>query len=117
MIGGARRRKLPLGCYVNKLLSRNLSRKNSSKECGLKVIVVDRCEKRPLLIGDKVKRKGPVFYNKFKHLIKKRHFYSVVDFLVQIDPQSYITVCLVCLKRFAVNKNEQFFYWFNIDKE
>ena len=33
MGGGARRHKLPLGNYVNKPLSRNLSRKSSSKEC------------------------------------------------------------------------------------
>ena len=33
IVGGARRRKLPLGSYVNKPLSRNLSRKSTSKEC------------------------------------------------------------------------------------
>ena len=33
MEGGARRRKLPLWSYVNKPISRNLYRKNSSKEC------------------------------------------------------------------------------------
>ena len=33
MVGGTRRRKSPLGSYVNKPLSRNLSRKNSSIQC------------------------------------------------------------------------------------
>ena len=33
MVGGGRRRKLPLWSYVNKPLSHNLSQKNSSKEC------------------------------------------------------------------------------------
>ena len=33
MVGGASRCKLPLGGYINKPLSRNLSRKNNSIEC------------------------------------------------------------------------------------
>ena len=50
MVGGARWCKLPLGSYLNKPLSRNLSRKNSSIECRVKVFLIQpkKRRKKPL---------------------------------------------------------------------
>ena len=46
MVGGAWRRKLTLGSYVNKPISRNLSLKSSSKECILLNILITYISKR-----------------------------------------------------------------------